>query len=156
MTLNIFWFKVGPTPDLFGGGNDMVSLNEAYHLQVFVGDYMGVCKTPRPFKWLFQTLSFFFLLSFFQVLASHLDQRIHMSEERKKEKEGKKGKGEERKRERKGKGKGKGKESERKRKGKRKEKERKRKRKERKKERKGDRKKERRRKRKSKGRVKEE
>jgi hypothetical protein len=27
---------------------------------------------------------FFFLLSFFQALASHLDQRIHMSEEREK------------------------------------------------------------------------
>jgi len=30
---------------------------------------------------------FFFLLSFFQALASHLDQRMHMSEEREKENE---------------------------------------------------------------------
>jgi hypothetical protein len=47
----------------------------------------GVVKTPRPFKWFFQTLWCFFLLSFFQALASHLDQRIHMSEHREKEKE---------------------------------------------------------------------
>ena len=35
----------------------------------------------------FYYVIFFFLLSFFQALASHLDQRIHMSEEREKEKE---------------------------------------------------------------------
>ena len=34
----------------------------------------------------FQKLSFFFS-SFFQALASRLDERIHMSEEREKEKE---------------------------------------------------------------------
>ena len=46
------------------------------------------------------------ILSFFQALASHLDQRIHMSEDREKEKEKGKEKGKER--ERKGKeGKGK-------------------------------------------------
>ena len=63
---------------------------------------------------------FFFLLSFFQALVSHLEQRIHMSEEREKEKERErkrktigKGKGNERKRngeiKRKRKGKRKGK-----------------------------------------------
>ena len=32
---------------------------------------------PMGFKWFFHTWSFFFLLSFFQALASHLHQRIH-------------------------------------------------------------------------------
>ena len=46
------------------------------------------CKNPEPFQMVFpHVIVFFFLLSFFQALASHLDQRIHMSEEREKEKE---------------------------------------------------------------------
>ena len=67
----------------------------------------------------FPDVIFFFLLSFFQALASHLDQRIHISEEREKEKERKKkakGKGNKNERKRNGKGNEKGQE---KRKGKR-------------------------------------
>jgi hypothetical protein len=48
---------------------------------------LGVCKKPEPFQMVFPGVIFFFLLSFSQALASHLDQRIHMSEEREKEKE---------------------------------------------------------------------
>ena len=50
---------------------------------------MGSCKNPEPFQivFFFPQVIVFFLLSFFQELASHLDQRIHMSEEREKEKE---------------------------------------------------------------------
>ena len=49
---------------------------------------MGYYKSPEPFKIVFShVIVFFSLLSFFQALASHLDQRIHMSEEREKEKE---------------------------------------------------------------------
>ena len=44
------------------------------------------CKTAEHFQMVFSHV-IFFLLSFFQALASHLDQRIHMSEEREKEKE---------------------------------------------------------------------
>ena len=162
VTLNILWFKVGPKPDVFGGGNDMVSQMKLITFKYLLEIIWGCVKTPHPFKWFFQTLSFLFPLIVFP--SAGFTPWSKNSHERGKEKgkgivnEGKKGKGEEKKRERKrkGKGKGKGKESERKRKGKRKEKERKRKRKERKKERKRDRKKERRRKRKSKGRVKEE
>jgi len=99
--------------------------------------HVGVCKNPGPFQIVFSRRYRFFSSSFFQELASHLDQRIHMSEEREKEKElnskGRKRKEKERERERErrrnGKGQGKEKESERKRKGKRKEKEPKRKRK---------------------------
>ena len=67
----------------------------------------------------FPDVIFFSLLSFFQALASHLDQRIHISEEREKEKERKKkakGKGNKNERKRNGKGNEKGQE---KRKGKR-------------------------------------
>ena len=46
---------------------------------------LGVCKKPEPFQMVFPGVIFFFLLSFSQALASHLDQRIHMSEEREKE-----------------------------------------------------------------------
>ena len=76
-------------------------------------------KTRALSNVFFHTLSFFCLLSFFHALASHIDQRIHMSEQREKEKEeqrkGKErvGKGEEKERERK-----KEKENERKRQGK--------------------------------------
>ena len=49
--------------------------------------HVGGCKNPEPFQMVFPALSFFSLLSFFQALASHLDQRIHMSEDREKEKE---------------------------------------------------------------------
>jgi hypothetical protein len=45
------------------------------------------CKYPEPFQMVFPDVIVFFLLSFFQALASHLDQRVHMSEEREKEKE---------------------------------------------------------------------
>jgi hypothetical protein len=45
------------------------------------------CKDPEPFQMVFPDVTFFFLLSFFQALASPLDQRIHMGEEREKEKE---------------------------------------------------------------------
>ena len=82
---------------------------------------MGSGKNPEPFQMFFSHIIVFFLLSFFQALASHIDQRIHMSEQREKEKEeqrkGKErvGKGEEKERERKRK---KEKENERKRKGK--------------------------------------
>jgi len=49
---------------------------------------MGVCKNPQPFQMVFpDVIVFVFLLSFFQALASHLDQRMHMSENREKEKE---------------------------------------------------------------------
>ena len=86
MTLNILWFKVGPKPDVFGGGNDMVSqmklITFKYLLEIIWG-----CVKPRALSNGFSRRYRFFLLSFFQVLASHLDQRIHMSEERKKEKE---------------------------------------------------------------------
>ena len=81
----------------------------------------GLVKTPSPFKCFFSHIIVFCLLSFFQALASHIDQRIHMSEQREKEKEeqrkGKErvGKGEEKERERKRK---KEKENERKRQGK--------------------------------------
>ena len=47
----------------------------------------GVCKNPEPFPIFFPEVIVFFLLSFFQALASRLDERIHMSEEREKEKE---------------------------------------------------------------------
>ena len=126
-------------------------------------EHMGFVQTPSPFKWFFQTLSFFSPLIVFP--SAGFTPWSKNSHERGKGKgkgivkEGKgknrkgrtKGKGKER--ERKGKGKGKEKESERKRKGKRKEKERERKRK-----RKGKRKGERTGKRKGegKGRVKEE
>ena len=50
--------------------------------------YVMSCKNPEPFQMVFRDIIVFvFLLSFFQALASHLDQRIHMSEEREKEKE---------------------------------------------------------------------
>ena len=49
--------------------------------------HMGVCKIPKPFQKVFPDVIVFFLVSFFQALASHLDQRIHMSENREKEKE---------------------------------------------------------------------
>ena len=40
---------------------------------------VGVSKSPSPLKWCFHTLQYpFFLLSFSQALASHLDQRIHI------------------------------------------------------------------------------
>ena len=46
------------------------------------------CKNPEPFQMVFpDVIVLFFLSSFFQALASHHDQRIHMSEEREKEKE---------------------------------------------------------------------
>ena len=49
---------------------------------------MGVCTNPEPFQRVFpDVIVFFLLLSFFQALASHFDQRMHMSEEREKEKE---------------------------------------------------------------------
>ena len=40
--------------------------------------HLGVCKNPELFQMVFPDVIFFFLLS-------HLDQRIHMSEEREKE-----------------------------------------------------------------------
>ena len=40
---------------------------------------VGVSTSPSPLKWCFHTLQYpFFLLSFSQALASHLDQRIHI------------------------------------------------------------------------------
>ena len=38
----------------------------------------GCLKTPISIKWCFHALSFFFLLSFFQVLASHPHETIHI------------------------------------------------------------------------------
>jgi len=48
---------------------------------------MGGFKIPKPFQKVFPDVIVFFLVSFFQALASHLDQRIHMSENREKEKD---------------------------------------------------------------------
>ena len=118
----------------------------------------GFVKTPSPFKWFFQTLSFFPLIVFPSAGFTPWSKNSHEREQGKGKgivKEGKRknrkgrGKGKEKERERKGKGKRKRKEKERKTKGKGTEKETE---KERKKERKKDRKKERRKKRKSKGR----
>ena len=60
-----------------------------YHARFSPMNVGCLVKTPSPFKLCFfpQVIVFLFLLSFFQQLASHLDQRIHMSEEREKEKE---------------------------------------------------------------------
>jgi hypothetical protein len=65
-----------------------VSSNKVKHPTNKQKQHMGVCKKKNtsPFKWFFQNIVFS-LLSFFQALASHLDQRIHMSEEREKKKE---------------------------------------------------------------------
>ena len=125
----------------FGFSN--MKLNGGFHIYIYIYKYiiwqMGSCKNPEPFQmFFFHTLSFFFLLSCFQALASHRHQRIHMSEEREKEKKIK-GK------ESIAKGRGKGK-------GKRKEKKKERNRRKRKKERKKERRRKRRRNRKSKGR----
>ena len=49
------------------------------------GAIYGGCKNPSPFKCFF--IRFFLVLSLFQGLASHLDQRIHVSEQREKGKE---------------------------------------------------------------------
>ena len=61
------------------------------------GHDIGLCKSPEPFEMVFpHVIVFFSLLSFSQALASHLDQRIHMSEEkeeeRKRKSKGRKGK----------------------------------------------------------------
>ena len=40
---------------------------------------MGVCKNPDTCAWVFPHVIVFFLLSFSQAPASHLDQRIHNS-----------------------------------------------------------------------------
>jgi hypothetical protein len=57
-----------------------------FHL-FFFDFHVGFVKIPSPFKCFFPEVIVFFLLSFFQALASRLDERIHMSEVREKEKE---------------------------------------------------------------------
>ena len=49
----------------------------------------GLVKTPSLFKCFFSHVIVVFFLSFFQAMASHLDQRIHMSEERGKKRKSK-------------------------------------------------------------------
>ena len=72
---HIFWQFSGTLSGIYSD-----SLSGIYH--------MGSCKNPEPFQMVFpHVIVLFFLLSFFQALASHLDHRIHMREEREKEKE---------------------------------------------------------------------
>ena len=112
-----YWMAVGSSTAMHchatGGAHH--SRAQRYHVAGGLSrHHLRSCKNPEPFQIVFsRRYRFFFLLSFFQALASHLDQRIHMSEGKGKGKGiVKEGKGKNRK------GRGKGKETERKRNGK--------------------------------------
>ena len=144
VTLNILLFKVGPKPDVFGGGNDMVSQMKLITFKYLLEIIWGCVKTPHPFKWFFQTpdvivsfSSYRFSKRWLHTLIKEFTwarkgKRKRNSKWREKRKGRRIEKGEEKERERKRKGqrkserdrkkkaKGKGKENERKRNGKRK------------------------------------
>jgi len=75
--------NIPPTKNVMTGDTVLPTLNAFKTLLIKICDiwiYMGVCKSPEPFQMVFPE-------AIVSALASQLDQKIHMSEEREKERE---------------------------------------------------------------------